>query len=79
MVDEKSTQMPKSLIRSLFTALMVFGILLYVIWIIAASIINEKVILFDLGLYSITIIMILMGMTGRYLYGLKMTKGPAQD
>ncbi len=79
MSDEKSTQLPKSLIRNLFTALMVFGILLYVGWIITASIINEKVIIFDLGLYSITILMILMGMTGRYLYGLKMAKGPSQD
>lgn len=79
MVDERESQIPMGLVRNLFTALMVFGIILYVGWIIAASIINGKVIIFDLGLYSITILMFLMGLTGRYLYGLKIAKGPSQD
>ena len=79
MVDERESQLPKPLIRNMFTVLMVLGILLYVVWLIAASIINGKVIIFDLGLYSITILMFLMGLTGRYLYGLKIAEGPSQD
>ena len=79
MVDERESQLPKPLIRNMFTVLMVLGIILYVGWLIAASIINGKVIIFDLGLYSITIIMFLMGLTGRYLYGLKIAEGPSQD
>ena len=79
MVDTKDTPIPKSIIRTLSTVLMIMGILLYIGWIITASIINGKIILFDLGLYSITIIMFLMGLTGRYLYGLKMAKGSYQD
>ncbi|MCK5773718.1 MAG: hypothetical protein KAH57_08000 [Thermoplasmata archaeon] len=55
------------------------GIILYVGWLIAASVINGKVIIFDLGLYSITILMFLMGLTGRYLYGLKIARDPSQD
>lgn len=79
MVDERESQLPKPLIRNMFTILMVMGIILYVGWLIAASIINGKVIIFDLGLYSITILMFLMGLTGRYLYGLKIARDPSQD
>ena len=79
MVDERESQLPKPLIRNMFTVLMVLGVILYVGWLIAASIINGKVIVFDLGLYSITILMFLMGLTGRYLYGLKIAEGPSQD
>ncbi len=79
MVDERESQLPKPLIRTMFTILMVMGIILYVGWLIAASIINGKVIIFDLGLYSITILMFLMGLTGRYLYGLKIARDSSQD
>ncbi|MFW3147095.1 MAG: hypothetical protein ACMUIE_09820 [Thermoplasmatota archaeon] len=67
MVDDKKAELPRGLIKNLFTALMVAGILLYVPWQI--YLIAVKNIWFDIGLYSLCVIMILMGLTGRLVYG----------
>jgi hypothetical protein len=67
MPDEKEVELPNSVIKALFTLLMVAGILLYASWTI--FLIVTKGIFFDIGLYSICIVMILGGLTGRLIYG----------
>ena len=51
----------------LFTIMMVAGIALFAIW--QVYLIITKGIFFDIGLYSISIVMILGGLTGRLIYG----------
>jgi len=74
MVEDKAVKMPNTFVRGLYTAMAVAGIVLYIVWMIAASIVNGKVMIFDLGLYSVCIILILMGLTGRFLYSEKIKK-----
>ncbi len=69
MAEEPEVKMPLSIIRGAFTILLVIGVLLYVGW--TVLLIIEKGIFFDLGLYSICVVMILMGLFGRLLYGHK--------
>ena len=67
MVEEKQVMLPRNVIKNLFTLLMVAGIVLYISW--SAVLIVKHGVFFDLGLYSICIIMVLFGLTGRMLYG----------
>ncbi|MGA1873597.1 MAG: hypothetical protein ACMUHY_07980 [Thermoplasmatota archaeon] len=69
MPEEKEVKLPRSLVKNLFTLLMIAGILLYVSW--SILLIVTKGIFFDLGLYSICIVMILFGLAGRLLYAHK--------
>jgi len=69
MPEEKEVKLPYGFVKNLFTLLMLAGILLYVGWTILMIV--TAGIFFDLGLYSICIIMILFGLAGRLLYGHK--------
>jgi len=69
MPEEKEVKLPYGLVKNLFTLLMITGILLYVAW--SVLLIATKGIFFDLGLYSVCIIMTLFGLAGRLLYGHK--------
>ena len=66
MVEEKDVKLPNSVIKGLFFLLMVLGIVLLVVWTGMMVITQGK--FFDLGLYSITSVMILGGLTGTLLY-----------
>ncbi|MFO8050490.1 MAG: hypothetical protein R6V01_02180 [Thermoplasmatota archaeon] len=67
MAEEKQVLLPRNLVKNLFTILMVAGILLYLGW--TAVLIIRHGVFFDFGLYSICIIMVLFGLTGRMLFG----------
>jgi hypothetical protein len=67
MPDDKEVELPNGVIKTLFTLLMAAGIILYASWTI--FLIVTKGIFFDIGLYSICIVMILGGLTGRLIYG----------
>ncbi|MEA3557834.1 MAG: hypothetical protein U9R75_01125 [Candidatus Thermoplasmatota archaeon] len=67
MVEEKQVMLPRSLVRNLFTLLMAAGIVLYASWTVVLVV--KHGVFFDLGLYSICIIMVLFGLTGRMLFG----------
>jgi hypothetical protein len=69
MPEEKEIGLPNSFVKNFFTVLMVAGILLYLTW--SVVLIVAKGIFFDIGLYSICIVMILGGLAGRLLYGHK--------
>jgi len=69
MPEEKEVKLPYGLVKNLFTLLMIAGILLYIAW--TVLMIVTQGIFFDLGLYSICIIMILFGLAGRLLYSHK--------
>ncbi|MBN1390444.1 MAG: hypothetical protein JXA22_07370 [Candidatus Thermoplasmatota archaeon] len=69
MAEEKDVKLPLGLVKNIFTLLMIAGILLYVAWTILMIV--TKGIFFDLGLYSVCIIMVLMGLAGRLLYSHK--------
>ena len=69
MVEDKEVRLPNVVLKNLFTALMVVGILLYLSW--SVLLIVTKGIFFDIGLYSTCIVMILGGLAGRLLYGHK--------
>ncbi len=69
MVEDKEVRLPNVVLKNLFTALMVVGILLYLSW--SILLIVTKGIFFDIGLYSTCIVMILGGLAGRLLYGHK--------
>ena len=66
MAEEKEIKLPDNIIKGLFFLLMLAGILLLVIWTAVALI--PQGIFFDLGLYSISSVMILGGLTGWLLY-----------
>ena len=67
MPEEQPVELPANFIKMLFTLLMVAGILLYAVW--SIFLIVTKGIFFDLGLYSLCVVMILGGLTGRLVYG----------
>ncbi len=69
MADDKDTRMPSYLPKGLFFLLMLAGILLLVIW--TAVWLIPQGLFFDLGLYSVTSIMILIGLVGYLLYSYK--------
>lgn len=69
MAEEKEVPLPTGFLKKLSTFIMIAGILLYVGW--SILLIVTKGIFFDLGLYSVCIIMVLMGLTGRLLYSHK--------
>ena len=66
MAEEKEVKLANSYIKGFFFLLMLAGILLWVVWTAVALIPDGRV--FDLGLYSIGSIMILMGLTGTLLF-----------
>ncbi|MGA1821380.1 MAG: hypothetical protein ACMUIG_02505 [Thermoplasmatota archaeon] len=66
MVEEKEVKLPNSVIKGMFFLLMVLGVVLLVVW--TAMMIIREGRFFDLGLYSITSVMILGGLTGTLLY-----------
>jgi len=67
MPEDKEVELPSSVIKMLFTVLMAAGIILYASW--SIFLIITRGIFFDIGLYSICIVMILGGLTGRLIYG----------
>lgn len=69
MPEEKDIGLPNYFVKNFFTVLMVAGLLLYLTW--SVFLIITKGIFFDLGLYSICIVMVLGGLAGRLLYSHK--------
>ena len=69
MPEEKDVGLPNYFVKNFFTVLMVAGLLLYLSW--SVFLIFTKGIFFDLGLYSICIVMVLGGLAGRLLYAHK--------
>jgi hypothetical protein len=69
MADEKLIRMPSYVPKGLFFLLMVAGILLWIVWTVVWLIPDGK--FFDLGLYAVTSLVILMGLTGFLLYSYK--------
>ena len=69
MPEEKDIGLPNYFVKNFFTVLMVAGLLLYLTW--SVFLIITKGIFFDIGLYSICIVMVLGGLTGRLLYSHK--------
>lgn len=72
MVEEKEVPFPYSITKGLFTLLMIFGALLFIIWTVVMFIKSGKVL--DWGIYAICIILVLMGFFGRQLFALKEKK-----
>jgi len=76
MSEEKEIPIPNGLVKALFTLLMAAGVILYLTWTVVMIIKAQEY--FDLGLYAICSVMILMGLTGRLLYGYKMKAEKAE-
>ncbi len=66
MVEEKQAPFPYAISKGLFTLLMVAGALLFIVWTIVMFIKSGHIL--DWGIYSISVVMVLMGLFGRMLY-----------
>jgi len=73
MVEDKHIALPNSYLRGLSNVLIAFSILLLVVWTVVMFLKQGK--LFDVGLYSVFIVLFLFGLTGRLLYTDRMRKG----
>ena len=69
MIDEKQIPFPASISKTLFSLLMIVGILLFVVWTVIMFLKSGRIL--DWGIYSICIVMVLMGLFGRLLYSAK--------
>ncbi|MGA1849085.1 MAG: hypothetical protein ACMUHB_07070 [Thermoplasmatota archaeon] len=69
MAEEKQVPFPYSISKGLFTLLMVLGILLFVVWTVVMFIKSGRIL--DWGIYSICVVMVLMGLFGRWVYSIK--------
>ncbi len=73
MVEEKQVTLPNSYLRGVSNLLIAISILLLVVWTVVMFLKQGK--LFDVGLYSVFIVLFLFGLTGRLLYTDRMRKG----
>jgi hypothetical protein len=73
MVEEKQVSLPNSFLRNVSNVMMAIAILFLIVWTAVMFLQQGK--LFDVGVYSVFIILFLFGLTGRLLYTDRMRKG----
>jgi hypothetical protein len=73
MVEEKQVSIPNSFLRNVSNLIMAIAILFLVVWTTVMFLKHGK--LFDVGVYSVFIILFLFGLTGRLLYTDRIRKG----
>lgn len=69
MAEEKEVPFPTSVSKGFFTVIMVLGIIFFVVW--TPLMIYHSGRVLDWGVYSVTIVMVLMGLFGRMIYSRK--------